>query len=111
LASFGAPSPQGFAKTLRPGLANHAPLGLKSRQQRNIKTRNQGRLGARVAPVAIPMATGAAQPKEVEVCHLGNIAARLGRKVQWDPSAEQILNDEEAAKMLSRPYRKPWALG
>jgi predicted dehydrogenase len=48
--------------------------------------------------------------RSATVCHLGNIAARLGRKVQWDPVAEHILNDEEAAKMLSRPYRKPWEL-
>lgn len=49
--------------------------------------------------------------RSATVCHLGNIAARLGRKVEWDPAAEQILHDPEAAKMLSRPYRSPWTLG
>jgi hypothetical protein len=35
----------------------------------------------------------------------------LGReRLRWDPRAEQILGDDEAAKMLSRPYRAPWAL-
>ena len=42
------------------------------------------------------------------VCHLGNIVARLGRKVQWDPSAERIVGDEQAAAMLSRPHRPPY---
>lgn len=46
--------------------------------------------------------------RSATVCHLGNLAVRLGRKIQWDPSKEQILNDTEAAAMLSRPYRSPW---
>jgi predicted dehydrogenase len=42
------------------------------------------------------------------VCHLGNIAVRLGRKIQWDPAKEQIIGDNEAAAMLTRPYRAPY---
>jgi len=45
------------------------------------------------------------------VCHLGNIVARLGRKIQWDPVKEQIVGDDEAAKWVHRPYRAPWTLG
>jgi predicted dehydrogenase len=48
--------------------------------------------------------------RSATVCHLGNIVARLGRKIQWDPVAETIVGDEEAKKMLSRPYRTPWQL-
>lgn len=44
------------------------------------------------------------------VCHLGNIAARLGRKIQWDPAKEQIVGDDEAAAMIARPYRAPFTL-
>ena len=44
------------------------------------------------------------------VCHLGNIAVRTGRKISWDPAKEQIVGDSEAAGMLARPYRAPWAL-
>jgi predicted dehydrogenase len=44
------------------------------------------------------------------MCHLGNIATRLGRNLRWDPDKEVILGDAAAAKMLSRPYRKPWSL-
>jgi predicted dehydrogenase len=43
-------------------------------------------------------------------CHLGNIAVRLGRKIKWDPVKEQIVGDEEANAMISRPYRAPWKL-
>ena len=44
------------------------------------------------------------------VCHLGDIAIRLGRKLRWDPAKEHFMGDEEANKMLSRPMRSPWCL-
>ena len=42
------------------------------------------------------------------VCHLANIAIRLGRKLNWDPQAERFENDETANALLSRPLRSPW---
>ncbi len=36
---------------------------------------------------------------------------RIGRKIKWDPQNEVILDDPEAAQLLSRPYRPPWQLG
>ena len=49
--------------------------------------------------------------RSITICHLGNIAMRLGRKsLRWDPRTEQIIGDAEASKMLSRPYREPWKL-
>ncbi|AMV37448.1 Gfo/Idh/MocA family protein [Planctomyces sp. SH-PL62] len=48
--------------------------------------------------------------RSATVCHLGNIAIRAGRKIAWDPKAETIVGDDEAAAMLSRPYRAPWRL-
>jgi len=44
------------------------------------------------------------------LCHLGNIAMRLKRKIRWDPQQETILGDDEASAMLSRPMRAPWHL-
>ncbi len=44
------------------------------------------------------------------LCHLGNIAMRLGRKLKWDPKAERFLNDDSANAMLSRKMRDPWKL-
>src|SRR5690606_6600963 len=41
-------------------------------------------------------------------CHLANLSLRLGRRLEWDPDSEQILNDNEANNMLVRPYRAPW---
>jgi predicted dehydrogenase len=48
--------------------------------------------------------------RSATVCHLGNIALRLGRRFQWDPSAERIVGDDQANAMLARPYRAPWTL-
>ena len=44
------------------------------------------------------------------ICHLGNIALKLGRKLNWDPKEEKFVNDAEADAMLSRPMRSPWKL-
>jgi len=42
------------------------------------------------------------------VAHLGNIAFRTGQKIHWNAEKEEIVGDSDAAKMLVRPYRKPW---
>ena len=46
--------------------------------------------------------------RTASLCHLGNIAMRLRRKLQWDPDKEQFVGDAEANAMLSRPLREPW---
>jgi hypothetical protein len=33
-----------------------------------------------------------------------------GRKIQWDPKQEQIIDDTSANRMLSRAMRSPWRL-
>jgi hypothetical protein len=46
------------------------------------------------------------------VCHLANIAIRLGRKLKWNPGEERFENDAEAEAMRRvRPMRHPWTLG
>jgi hypothetical protein len=42
------------------------------------------------------------------LCHLGNIATRLGRSLDFDPVKEQILNDDEANRLVKREYRDHW---
>jgi predicted dehydrogenase len=39
-------------------------------------------------------------------CHLSAIAARLGRTIKWDPKAEQIVGDDEAATFFARAQRE-----
>jgi len=42
----------------------------------------------------------------MSTCHLVAIAARLGRVVQWDPKAEKIVGDAQAAGLFARQQRK-----
>ena len=53
--------------------------------------------------------------RSATVCHLANIAMELGRKLKWDPAAEQFVDllgqgDDEANRLTSRPMRPPWRL-
>jgi len=60
--------------------------------------------------------TGARPNADIEInhlstvlCHLGNIATRTGRVLNFNPAEEQIVGDVEAARLLAREYREHWA--
>ena len=63
-----------------------------------IKTRQQ------------PIANAEIGHRSASVCHLGNIAMLLGRKLTWDPKTEQFAGDSQANRMVSRIMRTPWHL-
>ena len=45
------------------------------------------------------------------LCHIADIAIRLGRKLTFDFKHERFVNDDEANQRLkARPMRKPWQL-
>jgi predicted dehydrogenase len=44
------------------------------------------------------------------ISHVSDIAIRMGRKIVWDPVAEEIVGDEQASRMLTRAHRQPWRL-
>jgi predicted dehydrogenase len=45
------------------------------------------------------------------LCQLAHVAIKLGRKLRWDPKAEQFPDDPEANRLLApRPIRGPWTL-
>lgn len=41
--------------------------------------------------------------------HVGNIALKLNRKLEWDPKLERFPNDPEAEKLRKRVMREPWS--
>jgi predicted dehydrogenase len=41
-------------------------------------------------------------------CILANLSQKLGRTLTWDAAKHQVVGDEEANKLLKRPYRAPW---
>ncbi len=65
-----------------------------------IRTRNAKALNA-------PVEVG---HRSATVCHLANIAMKLGRKLKWDPDGEQFVDDDEANRMTWRPLRDPWRI-
>jgi len=42
--------------------------------------------------------------------HLANIAYRTGRMLRFDPQTERFVRDEEANRLLTRQYRKPYVV-
>ncbi|MEO2011105.1 MAG: Gfo/Idh/MocA family oxidoreductase [Pirellulaceae bacterium] len=48
--------------------------------------------------------------RALTTCHLAGIAARLGRKIKWDPKAERIIDDEQAQSFVSRKRRSGYEI-
>jgi hypothetical protein len=41
-------------------------------------------------------------------CILANLSMKLGRTLTWDAEKGCVVGDEEANRLLRRPYRAPW---
>jgi len=39
---------------------------------------------------------------------LGEIAIVTGQKLDWDPDKEVFINNDQASRLLKKPYRAPW---
>jgi len=48
--------------------------------------------------------------RALTTCHLAGIAARLGRKIQWDPAAEKVIGDPQAQAMVARKKREGYEI-
>ncbi|MCL2710430.1 MAG: Gfo/Idh/MocA family oxidoreductase [Planctomycetaceae bacterium] len=58
-----------------------------------------------------PVASAAIEHRSITLCHLTNISLRLGgRKLTWDPVAEEIVGDAEAKAMQGRKQREPYTI-
>jgi predicted dehydrogenase len=92
---------------------------LKSQLVREIPGKIEGNLSAdalHFANFLDGMREGRALRSEIEegqkstlLCHLGNIAWRAGRTVNFDPASRKIVGDDAAAVLWRREYREGWA--
>ena len=41
-------------------------------------------------------------------CILANLSMQLGRTLTWDAATQRVKDDDEANRLLRRPYRSPW---
>lgn len=55
-----------------------------------------------------PMATAEIGHRTATICHLNNIAMRVGRTLKWDPELEELSDDPEAGEFLMPEMRQPW---
>lgn len=44
------------------------------------------------------------------IVHLGEIAYRTGKTLQFDTQKERVVSDDAADAMLTKEYRGPWAI-
>lgn len=58
-----------------------------------------------IASRGTPLSDVAGQHQSITTCHLANISMRLGRPLRWDPEKEQVTDDAEANRWLSREQR------
>jgi predicted dehydrogenase len=54
----------------------------------------------------LPVSDVYSHVQAMSTCHLSAIAARLNRVIRWDPKAEQIVGDEQAAAFFARKPRE-----
>lgn len=54
----------------------------------------------------LPVSDVFSHVQTLNTCHLAAIAARLGRVIRWDPQAEKIVGDDQAAAMIARIPRQ-----
>ena len=55
-----------------------------------------------------PICSAETGHRSASLCHLGTIAIRLGRKLNWNPAKQEFVGDAEASSWVSRPMRKPY---
>ncbi len=61
-----------------------------------VRTRNQ------------PLAPALQLHRSCALVHLGEVAYRTGKVLEFDPEAETITNHPEANRLLTKEYRGPW---
>ena len=58
----------------------------------------------------LPVSDIGIQYKTIILPIIANIAYVVGRELTFDPKTNRFINDEEANRFLSDPYREPWSL-
>jgi len=82
-----------------PGFERHAAAANRAHQRSFLEA-----IGSRDRPVA-DIEEGYISSAS---CILANLSLQLGRTLTWDPEKGRVVGDDEANKLLRRPYRAPW---
>jgi predicted dehydrogenase len=106
---------EGWVSIRRHGLDAHPKSLLKSSigpdEIHLVESRNQhGNFIEAIRTRATPVSNIDDAFQSDLISHMGDIAIRTGRTIRWDPKREEIVGDEAASRMLTRPMRSPWRL-
>jgi predicted dehydrogenase len=55
-----------------------------------------------------PRADIAEGSTSTSMCVLANLSLKLQRSLEWDEAKGRVVGDDQANKLLARPYRAPW---
>lgn len=89
-----------LGKNREPGPTAKAPSNEYERFIAGVRSRKHEDLGVEIADGHLSSG----------LCHLGNIAYRVGRTIRFDPATETFPGDAEATALLSREYRAPYVV-
>ena len=70
-----------------------------------IMTRHKANFFRCIHEGGLPISDVFSHVQTMNTCHLCGIAARLGRVIHWDPQAEKITGDDQAAAFFARVPR------
>jgi predicted dehydrogenase len=65
-----------------------------------VRSRDRGKLTAEIRETAL----------STDLCHLGNIAYRMGEQLEFDPKEKRFPNHDAANALLRRSYREPYVV-
>jgi predicted dehydrogenase len=87
--------------------ANPLPDGALQRVYKNReRTDHVANFFAAVAARQQPISDVFSHHRALTTCHLAGIAARVGRKIRWDPEQERVLGDQLAQSLVTRENRQ-----
>lgn len=55
-----------------------------------------------------PISDLASSHRNTVPCHLANISMKLERALRWDEQTQDVVDDAEASRRLTKQYRSPW---
>jgi len=99
---------RGHARANPPELLKHAPPDTKGGPKESIP--HIANFLECVRTRQKPAADAETGHRATTVCHLVNICRKIGRKLQWDPRAEQFVGDDGANQLVARPRRQGYEL-
>ena len=88
----------GFGKEQQAGPSGHESTDHFANFVAAVRERKRSMLNAEIEEGAI----------SCTLIHLANISYRLGRTLHFDAASMRCRGDEEANRLLRRPYRQPW---